>query len=253
MFHTLFNVILAVIWTPLLGPLLKRLAFIIPAKNSDLHLAIDHINTDLPEEVIHALQKDARFLLEKVESYNRHVLFLDHTPHYPQKTHEDYINIKEIEEKLVTYIIKLHKTGYTEEQSQQIHQINDSIIQAITSSKYLKDVQHHIINIKDESLSHNLIAESLHFFQEMLEKTINSIENIDANDTCENNKAALDLCIQNLHTNDDHYLEVIGMQRDEKVISSVNVAEVIRTNRYVLLSCEALLQGHIILCNTNNK
>lgn len=161
MFHTLFNVILAVIWTPLLGPLLKRLAFIIPAKNSDLHLAIDHINTDLPEEVIHALQKDARFLLEKVESYNRHVLFLDHTPHYPQKTHEDYINIKEIEEKLVTYIIKLHKTGYTEEQSQQIHQINDSIIQAITSSKYLKDVQHHIINIKDESLSHNLIAESL--------------------------------------------------------------------------------------------
>ncbi len=248
MFHTLFNVILAVIWTPLLGPLLKWLAYTIPAKNSDLHLAIDHINTDLPEEVIHALQKDAKFLLEKVEAYNRHVLFLDHTPHYPQKTHDDYIIIKEIEEKLLTYIIKLHKTGYTEEQAQKIHIINDTIIQTITSSKYLKDIQHHIINIKDESLTHDLIAQSLHFFQEMVEKTTNSIATIDTSDTCENNKASLDLCIQTLHTNDDNYLETVTTQRDEKEISSINITEVIRTNRYVLLACESLLQWHITLC-----
>ncbi len=249
MFHTLFNIILALVWAPLLSPLLKRLAYIIPNKINDLHLSIDHINTDLPEEVIHALQKDAKLLLEKVENYNRHVLFLDHTPHYPQKTHEDYKTIKEIEEKLTTYIIKLHKTWYSEQQAQQIHNINDTIIQAITSSKYLKDIQHHIINIKDESLSHDLISQSLHFFQEMLEKTMTSIRSIDLNDTCENNNAALELCVQNLHTNDDNYLEIIGMQRDEKVISSVNVAEIIRTNRYVLLSCEALLQWHIILCS----
>lgn len=245
MFHTTFNIILAVIWTPLLWVLLKVLAKLIPQKASELHLAIDHINTALPEEVLHALEKDTELLLGKVWQYNRHVMYLDHLPHYPQKTHEDYVTIKEIEERLLTYIVKLHKTWFTEEQAHKVHLFNDIIVQAITSSKYLKDIQHHIINIKDESISHTLIWDSLHFFQEMVEKTSQSIIAINTNDTVDNNTASLKLTIESLHSNDDHYLETLTTQRDEKEIAAINIAEIIRTNRYVLLSCEALLVGHI--------
>jgi hypothetical protein len=61
--------------------------------------------------------------------------------------------------------------------------MNDVAVQAITSSKYLKDIQHHIINLKDESISHKLVASSLHFFQEMVEKTSKQIASIDKNES----------------------------------------------------------------------
>jgi hypothetical protein len=45
-----------------------------------------------------------------------------------------------------------------------------------------------------------------------------------------------------LHTNDDYYIENIANQRDSTEIESVNIAEVIKTNRYVLLACDTLLR-----------
>lgn len=242
MFHTTFNIILAVIWTPLLGSLLKVLHIIYPPKKSDLHLAIDNINTTLSEEVIHALEKDSILLLDKVQQYNRHVLYLDHIPHYPQKTQEDYIVIKQIEDKLLKYIITY---WFSEDKSQKVHTLNEVVIQAITSSKYLKDIQNHIINLKDESVTHDIIAESMHFFQEMIEKTCDAIQNINTETTSESNIEALETTIELLHSNDDHYLENITVQWDDKTIESINISEIIKTNRYVLLSCEALLRWHI--------
>lgn len=79
----------------------------------------------------------------------------------------------------------------------------------------------------------------------MVEKTSQSIIAINTNDTVDNNTASLKLTIESLHSNDDHYLETLTTQRDEKEIAAINIAEIIRTNRYVLLSCEALLVGHI--------
>lgn len=242
MFNTTFNIILAMIWTPLLWHLLKLLHFIYPSKKSDLHLAIDNINTTLAEEVLHALEKDCMLLLEKVKQYNRHVLYLDHTPHYSQKTEEDYIIIKKIEDRLLKYIITY---WFAEDKSHTVHALNDVIIQAITSSKYLKDIQNHIINLKDESLNHTIIAESLHFFQTIIEKTCIYIQNINTEMTADSNVQALETAITTLHTNDDYHLENVAKQLDNKEIESINIAEIIKTNRYVLLSCEALLRSHI--------
>lgn len=152
LFHTVFNVVLAVLWTPLLGVLLQVLHRLYPPVASDLHLAIDHVNTHLPEEVIHAVQKDTQFLLQKVEQYNRYVLYLDHEAHYPQHAYDEYVTIKKIEDKLLKYLIMSHTSHFTKAQGLYIHALNDIIIQGITSSKYLKDIQHHIINLKDESI-----------------------------------------------------------------------------------------------------
>jgi phosphate:Na+ symporter len=247
MFHTTFNIILAVIWAPLLSPLLTFLHWIIPNKKSDLHLSIDHVNTTLPEEIIHALETDTEELLWKVLQYNRHVLYVDHTPHYPQKTHDDYVIIKQIEEKLLKFVITSHTYSFTHEQSGKIHVLNDVILQGLTSSKYIKDIQHHIINLKDESITHSVLSESLHFFQEMVEKTTTAIQSISDIHSSNSNTESLETIITLLHTNDDHYLENMTTQRDYKEIESVNIAEVIKTNRYVLLSCEALLRSYIDL------
>ena len=114
-----------------------------------------------------------------------------------------------------------------------MHTLNEVVIQAITSSKYLKDIQNHIINLKDESVTHDIISESLHFFQEMIEKTCDAIQNINTDTTSESNIEALETTIELLHSNDDHYLENITIQWDDKTIESINISEIIKTNRYV--------------------
>ena len=245
MFHTTFNLILAIIWTPLLWVLLQILHRIVPSHKSELHLAIDHINTTLPEEVIHALEKDTKELLIRVEQYNRHILYLDHIPHYPQKTHDDYVILKQMEEKLLKYIVTSHTFELNQDQSHQIHMLNDIIIQALTSSKYLKDIQHHIINLKDESINYPIIAESMHFFQEMMQKTSDAIHSINDESSKDSNIESLETVITLLHSNDDYYLENISKQWNHDEIEAINIAEVIKSNRYVLLSCVALLKSHI--------
>lgn len=207
-------------------------------------MAIENINTSFPEEIIHALEKDTHTLLDKVEQYNRHVLYLDHIAHYPQKTHDDYVTIKKMEDKLIKCIVTSHTLDLNQEHSTTINILNDVIAHALTSSKYLKDIQNHIINLKDESIEQPFVADSLHFFQEMMQKTCDSIHDTTQDSTAESNVAALENTISMLHTNDDYYLENISTKRDAATFEKINIAEVIKTNRYVLLSCEALLKAH---------
>lgn len=247
MFHTTFNIILALLWAPLLSPLLVLLHKIYPSHWSDLHLAIDHVNTTLPEEIIHALEKDTKLLLEKVEQYNRYVLYLDHTPHYPQKTHDVYSTIKQIEEKILWFIVKVNSYWMWQEHSKKIHSLNDIIMYGLTSAKDLKDIQHHIMNLKDESIQSKIIAESMHFFQEIVDKTSSTIQTIQQDYYSQGNVSLLENTSNQLHTNDDFYLENITKNRQSEDNTSVNIAEVIKTNRYVLLSCDTLLKSYQVL------
>lgn len=152
-----------------------------------------------------------------------------------------------MEEKLLKFIITSHTFELNQDQSHQIHVFNDAIIQALTSCKDLKDIQHHIINLKDESINHAIIADSIHFFQDMVQKTSDSIHSINDETSNDSNIIALETTITMLHSNDDYYLENISKQRNNEDIDAVNIAEVIKTNRYVLLSCDALLKSYILL------
>lgn|GEM_PF-6300001 len=151
LFHTIYNVILALIRAPLLTPLIRFLQWVFPRRHTDLHLATDHINTTIPEEVITALHKDVIMFIEKVMEYNRASLMLDGSQY--RKRDEMYSYLKQVEEKLLEYVIFYTKYEYTPEQAAALHQLHDSIVDAISSSKYIKDVSHHLENIKDESLT----------------------------------------------------------------------------------------------------
>lgn len=120
---------------------------------------------------------------------------------------------------------------------------------ALTSSKDLKDIQHHIMNLKDESIQSNIIADSMHFFQEIVDKTSSTIQTIQQDYYSPGNVNLLENTSNQLHTNDDFYLENITKNRQSEDNTSVNIAEVIKTNRYVLLSCDTLLKSYQILSN----
>lgn len=162
LFHTLYNVILAVIWAPLLTPLMRFLQRLFPRRHTDLHLAIEHINTTIPEEVITALHKDTIMFIEKVIAYNRASLLLDGSAYRTRV--EQYTTLKQIEEKLLEYVIYYTKFEYTPEQAASMHILHDAIVDAISSSKYIKDVSHHLDEIKDNSFE-EMMAQAYAFFQ----------------------------------------------------------------------------------------
>ncbi len=170
------------------------------------------------------------------------MLYIDHTPHSPQKSHEMYIHIKQIEEKLLPFIIHTSTLELQNIHANMLHLINDSILAAITSSKYLKDIQHHLINLKDESVGSELAARSLHFFQKILERTSGIIVEVKNVQDTQIIADILETEIKTLHIHDDEFLQSLSKDLQENDLNTLHISEIIKTNRYVLLSCEELLE-----------
>lgn len=113
------------------------------------------------------------------------------------------------------------------------------------SSKNLKDVQHHIINLKDESITTPLAADSLASFQDLMKKTSNHIDEIKKNGDIESNIAVLETAIEAVEASDDEILETLSEKASDNDVDTRLLPEILKTNRYVLLSCEELLKGYM--------
>jgi len=75
-FHTLYNLILVAIWTPLLSPLIRFLRYLFPRREHLIGLTLENINSTVPEEIITAITKDVYTFLGKTIHYNRALLLL---------------------------------------------------------------------------------------------------------------------------------------------------------------------------------
>lgn len=244
LFHTIYNLILAIIRTPLLTPLMRLLQKMFPRRHTDLHLAIEHVNTTLPEEVITALHKDVIMFIDKVTQYNRASLMLDHDSY--RKRTDMYATLKQIEEKLLEFVIYYTKYEYTPEQAATLHQLHDAIVDGISSSKYIKDVSHHLDNIKDASLD-PMMSSTYLFLQKMVNSTTETLHDIQTNSpTIDTNTLHENIssAITTLHSDDDLFIGSLSAHLNQAYSDEFNISEVIKSNRYVLLSCEALFNSY---------
>lgn len=245
LFHTGFNVVLALIWAPLLNPLMRFLQWLFPRQHTDLHLAIEHVNTTLPEEIITALHKDTIMLIEKTITYNRASIMLDGSIY--RKRGELYNELKQIEEKLLEFVIYYTKFEFSAQQANSLHLLHDAIMDAISSSKYIKDVSHHLDEIKDNSLE-NIMAQSYSFFQKIINnstETIHNWQNIAPTMEVRLLEDNVHNTIQSLHSDDDLFIGSLSANMKQEHSDDINIAEVLKSNRYILLSCESLLHGYL--------
>lgn len=79
----------------------------------------------------------------------------------------------------------------------------------------------------------------------MVKKTSVGIATYDPETSVESNINMLENVIALLQDSEDHFIETITLQSDQSDFDSINIAEIIKTNRYVFLSCEALLRSYI--------
>ena len=173
LFHTTFNIILACIWAPWLKEVIRLDMWLFPRQKTDLHLAIEHINTTLPEEIIAAVQHDVGSLREKVMANDRASLMLDESA-YAHRI-DQYNEIKLIEAKLLETVISYTNYTYTKKQSKTFHLLHEAIIDLLSSRKYIKDVSHHLENLKDHSLDEEIMASSYLFFQKLVKEVTDNI------------------------------------------------------------------------------
>ncbi len=233
------------IWTPLISPLTRFLHRIIPPRKTDLHLKIEHINTALPEEIINAFHQDTIYLIDQVATYDSGSLMLDSEAY--KKRIEHYNTIKQVEEKLLETYITYIKFEYTAEQSQKLHVFDKIIMQAAASSKYIKEIAHHLDNIKDASL-HDHVASCYAFFQQTMKTTIDILHQRKENATMtpDTLTAELQSMLATLRSNSDTFIGTLSSSLFESSSDEVTIAEVIKSNHYLLLSCEALLQSYAL-------
>ena len=224
---------------------MRLLKWLFPVQHTDLHLAIEHVNTTLPEEIITALHKDTIMLIEKTIAYNRASVMLDGSAY--RKRGDYYAELKQIEEKLLEFVIYYTKYEFSSEQANTLHLLHDAIMDAVSSCKYIKDVTHHLEEIKDNSLE-NVMAQSYAFFQKVIRIASENIHNfqnaapsLDGR-TLEDN---IHNAIQGLHSDDDLFIGSLSANMQSEHSDSINIAEVLKSNRYIILSCESILTSYL--------
>lgn len=245
LFHTTFNVILALLWAPWLKQMIPLLHRLFPRPANSLHLSVERVSTTLPEEILPALQSDTLLLLEKVISYNRASLMLDHSEY--RHRIEKYTEIKQIEEKLLESVVVYTTYQYSPEQATSLHLLHDAIIDNISSSKYIKDVSHHLDNLKDNSLE-EVMSESYGFFQRLVKQTTDMIhtwEHVSPPLTIEELQDNVANLARSLHSDNDSFIGSLSSTMTHQHNDELNIAEIIKSHHYIILSCEALLQSYL--------
>lgn len=243
LFHTTFNLILALLWAPWLKPLIRFLQYIFPRKVTDLHLEVEHISTTLPEEILPALSHDVGVLLEKVMHYNRASLMLDGSAY--RTRFEQYNELKQIEENLLEHVVLYTTYQYTPTQARSLHLLHDAIVDSISSSKYVKDVAHHLENLKDNSLE-NTTATSYAFFQTLVKQTTDTIYERQTADYLPASTTIQEY-IGTLRGDNDTFIGSLSKMMTGAHDEDLNIAEIIKSHHYILLSCETLLQSYMKL------
>ena len=254
LFHTTFNLILAVIWTPMLTPLMRFLRNIFPKKQTHLGLAVEQVRMTVPDEIIAALIHDSHTLIEKTIHYNRAVLLLGETQYSPARNLEHYIEIKQMEEKILKYTMFTISNEITPAQTRMLHTLSGAIVQVLTSSKYLKDIAHHLDNICDQE-NETIMRESYEFFQTIVSKTTNIVHewmheaNVDLKDIREVSASV----IGDMHSDADIFIGGLSTKLSDESENDLNIAEIIKANYYVILSSESLLQGYATLISAQSE
>ncbi|MBP7823441.1 Na/Pi cotransporter family protein [Candidatus Gracilibacteria bacterium] len=252
-FHTLYNLILVAIWTPLLSPLIRFLRYLFPRREHLIGLTLENINSTVPEEIITAITKDVYTFLGKTIHYNRALLLLGEGEYSPARSLERYVEIKQMEEKILTCITRYATNEYTHTQTKILQTLNTAMVHILTSSKHLKDVAHHIDNIHEQE-SEAIMRESYGFFQQIVGKTTNTVyEWMKA--THLSKKTLYEHiadCIGDIRHDSDAFMAALSVKVSQTA-QEINIAEVVKVNYYILLSSESLLRGYEGLADIQKK
>lgn len=222
LFHTLYNVILAAVCLPFLQPIIRVLNKIFPAPKNTLGLLIEHIDPYNTEELLAALITDTGTLLEKTRVYSRSIWRLEWQNAYG-KSSDYYVDIKKMEWLLLNTMTHA-SFNHDHEHQRAFQDMKHLIMEVIVSSKYLKDISHHIDSLYAQK-DHITMQKSFLFLQ----------ETIDTYTRYSDEKQK----ILSMTWHDLDILSRLNIEYDPEV----NTSEILKVTYYVQLSLHALTRA----------
>ena len=250
LFHTVFNMIGVCLLSPLVhiyAPLLERF---FPARSHRINLALDHINTTLPEEIIHAYDRDIRLLFHKTINY-MHMAFMSTTKRRKEHITIDsitdiYVDIKTIEKKLTSFFAHYDVSPCSDSQKESINNYQRILMDIISAVKHIKDISWHIGII--DHIATQSFADA---FREKIERLMNDSESILKSHNTMMISEKLHSMNISVQEDDIHFLDSVQstIKKSNLAQESDIIVSLLKVNRYVVLASQAMVNGLHILYN----
>ena len=139
-FHTLFNVIGVLIWTPLVGYLAQGLERLFRTPATQVARYLNPESSAVEESAITALGNELDHLAERVLHHNA-MIFSTNIDEVPTKDEyrADYRDTKQLEAEILQFALALRTSPETEEYAQALDQLLESARNLLLASKLCKD------------------------------------------------------------------------------------------------------------------
>ncbi|HMT26858.1 MAG TPA: Na/Pi symporter, partial [Candidatus Absconditabacterales bacterium] len=158
LYNILFNIVTGVLALPFVNWITEYIQRVFSTKKEKLDLAIDGLGSDLDEEILGALQKDVRFLLSKVISFNlalfslsnRNGKIISQNGNFSfSHMMEEYFLLKKIQQRLVAFTMERQLLSKDQDFLEHYRQIVSQINVILYSAKIFKDIYHNLLDLQE--------------------------------------------------------------------------------------------------------
>ncbi|CAG0977187.1 MAG: Na/Pi cotransporter family protein [Bacteroidetes bacterium] len=182
-FHSTFNLLGVLIFTPLLAQFAKLITILIKEKKTGFSSHLKSVAPSVSEASVEALKMESHLFIEFVLRFNKQVICNEEkngTLFGSDFSYlEEYEKIKKYESEIASFYAKTQQGELIESESKILSMVILSVRNASLSAKYLKDIEHNLNEIKNstEEYLQELYREIV-FYQKTFYTHIDAVLNV---------------------------------------------------------------------------
>ena len=253
LFNTIFNVAWAVLFAPLIGIFTRFIEKVVPDRTKVHRLSREELLIDAPEEAsISALKTDSIYLLTKVFEFNMRILGIEEGVYNNNLStsiskkkpkfsplRDQYIYIKNIEEKIYRYIINLDQSKFNKEESEEIWDLHRWISNAVYAAKFLKDIANNTQEISQ--ISQPAIRSYLANNQQTLIDMYRLLSSLTQDSVSDEELKSLLEIISEHEKSDEYFKKKKKKVEIASALGEFELSSLLHTHRYICLSIQHII------------
>lgn len=255
-FAVWFKLCAAILFFPFVWYFVRLIQYLVPEKKYEFNLHTEKIGTGVPELCLDAMRYDAIKLMKKIFKYNLNVFDIDESSLLNknfefdkvvsvQKDFEEnnldqqYVTIKAIEEKLITFGLHIKSRTLSFQEIQDIDALYKTISSEASSAKYIKDIR---LNVQDLQESENsFMIDRYVDFRKVLVNLYKHISVVIDGQTDVGIFTEIVQIVKEIKDIDKQFLSSLSKWILSEHMDSLELAWLINVNRYVYLSSLSLV------------
>ncbi len=247
LFHTLFNVIGVILFSPFIGLLARMLVKMYPDYKAILTVYINNTPTEVVDAATSALRKEINHLLQECQLYSLMLLRIDKKLVFDQElplektakkriTLENlYEHIKLLHAEIFAYYSRLQSQKMEEVEAKELERIVYASRNIMNSIKNFKGIRQ---NLDEFDGSENLFLNGMYIsFRKRLVELYHDLTRIQQMDKKDEQYRQLLTLIVHIEEDDKHYIRQTMKAVSEKSVQEMDIASLLLVNRLFTQAC----------------